>query len=66
MPHVAWYVSCRRFTVCVYTRDGVIVAAAPVVRKFVGQPLGNLVSWFERFGGLKIHRMKDSAAVPSA
>lgn len=41
-----YWLSCARFTVQVVTDDrGVITWAAPVVRRFVGQPLVNLLRW---------------------
>jgi len=47
------WISCVRFTVQVNTEDGVIVLAAPIVRKFIGQRLENLLGWCARLGGLK-------------
>jgi hypothetical protein len=41
-----YWVSCARFTVQVNTNHlGIIIWAAPIVRKFVGQPLTNLLRW---------------------
>jgi hypothetical protein len=41
-----WWVSCRDFTVQVNTDENlVIIEAAPIVRKFVGQSLNALVKW---------------------
>jgi len=46
-----YWVSCLKFTVKSETDDnGKIVDATPVVQVFIGQPLNNLISWFERFG----------------
>jgi hypothetical protein len=48
-------VTCKKFTVGVEVdRSGVIRDAAPVVRKFIGQPLDNLVRWFRKFGDEKV------------
>ena len=48
------WISCTRFTVLVHTdKAGVITYAAPIVRKFQGQPLSNLLSWAEDFGQFK-------------
>jgi hypothetical protein len=33
--------------------DGSITWAAPVVRKFQGQPLNNLLRWAASFGGMR-------------
>lgn len=46
-------VECKKFVVLVIVENHVIVDAAPMVRKFIGQPLGNLLRWAERFGGYK-------------
>jgi hypothetical protein len=41
-----YWLACERFVVQVNTDDaGNIVWTAPIVRKFVGQPLTNLLRW---------------------
>jgi hypothetical protein len=46
------WVSCSKFTVQVNTdANDKIIWAAPIVRKFVGQPLANLLSWAMTLGG---------------
>lgn len=41
-----WWFSCKSFTVQVETDERrVITKAAPIVRKFLGQPLENLERW---------------------
>ena len=40
------WISCPEFTVLVETDEsGVIRKAAPIVRRFIGQPLANLQRW---------------------
>jgi len=57
-----YFVSCPRFTVRVETDEaGVIRRAAPVVRKFQGQNLNNLLRWAERFGGVRVARLGEVA-----
>jgi hypothetical protein len=53
------WISCNKFTVEVETdaRD-VVIRAAPIVRRFQGQPLANLLSWASDLGGLK-HEVLD-------
>jgi hypothetical protein len=52
--HIRHWVSCRAFTVRVHTTpEGMIVWAAPVVRKFTGQPISNLLAWAAAKGGLR-------------
>ena len=48
------WISCVKFTVEVETdaRDK-IIHAAPIVRKFQGQSLGNLLAWARKLGGLQ-------------
>jgi len=43
VKRTVWCLSNPRLTVRVVTEAGTIVEAAPVVRKFVGQPLLNLL-----------------------
>ena len=45
-----WWLSNRRMTVKVVVGDKTIVDAAPIVRKFIGQPFQNLVGWMKRMG----------------
>lgn len=40
-----WWVSCPQFTVWVQTSNGIILDSAPIVRRFIGQPLINLIRW---------------------
>jgi hypothetical protein len=50
MDHI--YFSCPKFTVLLVTKGSVIVEAAPIVKLFEGQTIGNLTSWAQsRFGG---------------
>jgi len=35
----------------------IIIDAAPVVRKFIGQPFGNLLLWFKKFGKVRRRRL---------
>jgi len=49
-----WWVSCDRFTVWVQVDErAVITDAAPIVRRFIGQPLQNLKRWANKFGGVR-------------
>ena len=49
-----FYLTCRKFTIKVVTdEDDKIIEAAPIVRKFVGQPFANLVRWVGRITGEK-------------
>ena len=52
---LTWRLSIPQMTVMVKTgEDRRIVEAAPIVRKFVGQPLDNLVQWMDRKGGVDV------------
>lgn len=61
-----WQLSSRRFTVLVVTDTGdIITDAAPVVRRFVGQPIGNLELWLSRQGGFERRPLSDGERVES-
>lgn len=63
MPESYW-LSCKKFTVWVAVDDDEkIIKAAPVVKKFVGQPLANLEKWFASFGGFKKEKMGTIRAI---
>jgi hypothetical protein len=47
------WISTNMFTVLVHTNGTEIVRAAPLVRRFIGQPIGNLLNWAIPFGGLR-------------
>lgn len=48
------WVSCAKFTVRVDTDErGIVTGGAPLVRKFKGQPLKNLLAWARGFGGFR-------------
>jgi hypothetical protein len=42
-----WRLSNERMTVRVVTRGKIIIDAAPIVRKFIGQPFNNLARWMQ-------------------
>lgn len=49
-----WWISSNKMTVgVVTTEDLIITQAAPIVRKFTGQYLGDLLRWMEKQGGLQ-------------
>lgn len=53
-----YWISCERFTVrVVCDGDGVIVEAAPVVRRFLGQHLARLTRWAAGLGGLRVETL---------
>lgn len=52
-----WWFSSSRMTFDVLVHGGVIIDAAPIARKFVGQPVTNLERWMRRQGGLRIERL---------
>jgi hypothetical protein len=51
--------SSLRMTVWLSVSDGVIQDAAPVVRKFIGQPAANLEAWMQRQGGFRKHYLQN-------
>jgi len=53
-----WWLSSRRMTIWVKTRNGKIIDSAPIARKFRGQHLSNLARWMDRQGGFKYRRLR--------
>lgn len=50
----SWWMSCTRMTVQVEIDNRqVIVQAAPVVRRFVGQHIERLADWMRTLGGFR-------------
>jgi hypothetical protein len=54
------WVSTLAFTILVKTDGAKIVFTAPLVKRFYGQPVGNLLNWAIPFGGLR-HTTWESA-----
>jgi hypothetical protein len=56
-PRARWYyVSCKQFTCAIVERDGKIIETAPILYRFRGQALENLVRWLHSLNGT-IHRL---------
>lgn len=56
-----WWIVSQKMTFCFDTDEhGVVVKAAPIARKFIGQPARNLTSWVLKanrgLGGVTIER----------
>lgn len=48
-----YYLSSNKMAVGILTNNqNIIVDSPPITRKFIGQPLSNLVRWLEKQGGL--------------
>lgn len=53
-----YWVSSLKMTVGVQCDDAYrIISAAPIVRKFIGQPIQNLINWMDRQGGLIVKEL---------
>jgi hypothetical protein len=50
-----YWLSCTKFTIGATIKDGVIIKAAPIARKFIGQKDLNLLTWMKAIGGLKVN-----------
>lgn len=48
------YLSTEGMTITVRTEDGIIVEGPPIVKKFMGQPLRNLMRWLGNQAGLRV------------
>lgn len=53
-----WWVSSERMTFAVKVDGyGIVTEAAPIARKFIGQPAANLGAWMRRQGGFLCERL---------
>lgn len=52
-----YWVSTKRMTGLVTVRDGRVVLAPPILRKFLGQPVNNLINWLMKQEGFKLEDM---------
>ena len=58
----SYWLSTERMTVVVDAdARGVIVWAPPIVRRFVGQPLDNLIGWMRRQPGFRAHAYEEGS-----
>jgi hypothetical protein len=57
---MTFWVSSKHITVFAEVNQSnmIITGTAPITRRFVGKPLGNLTLWMARQGGLKVHIIK--------
>lgn len=54
----SWWLSTERMTVCVDVDGrGIIVAAPPIARKFIGQPATNLGRWLRKQPGFRCQKL---------
>lgn len=55
-----WWFSCRSFTCYVQSgaEDLITNKSAPIVRRFTGQHLKNLVYWMKKIGGFRYYEYK--------
>lgn len=53
MEVTTWWLSNHKMTVMIKTNQNrQIIEAAPIVKKFIGQPLSNLAYWMDKIGKL--------------
>ncbi len=54
-----WWISCDKFTgqVCVDPETRLIGFAPPVWKRFIGQPIDNLVAWLDKFGVVDLEEL---------
>lgn len=54
-----YWLSCENFTIMLKLSDGKIIESAPIIRRFHGQPLMNLLNWVKnRMGPYTLEEMK--------
>lgn len=56
----SYWVSCKQFTCLVRAEDGKIIEAAPMVRRFIGQPLHKLLDWAVGLGALRVEILPEA------
>ena len=54
MIKITRWISNEFATFTVDTEDGIIVNAAPIARRFKGQPFVNLLWWMQKKGGVTV------------
>lgn len=55
-----WFLSSKVMTIEVEVDDnGVIIKAAPIAKKFIGQKFDNLTTWMAKQGGFMMERLDD-------
>jgi len=52
-----WLSSLKMTVVVSVDNDEVIQTASPIVRKFIGQTLNQLVNWMGKQGGLRVEKL---------
>lgn len=58
-----WWFRCNKMTIyCESNDQDIIVLAAPIVSKFIGQHIKNLVGWMKKLGGFRFHEYKINMA----
>lgn len=60
MPHHRWWVSNRIWTGAFDVKNGVIVRAPPIAKRFIGSHFQTLLRWSESLGG---HEMAELSVV---
>lgn len=54
----SWWLSTEKMTVCVdVDARGIVVAAPPIARKFIGQPSTNLGRWLRKQPGFRCQKL---------
>ena len=57
-----FWLSSHKMTVRVVTNlSGKIVSTAPIVRRFINQPISNLLTWMSKQGGLLMEVLSEDS-----
>ena len=59
-----YWLSSSKMTVGVGTDKGFLVYGPPIVRKFMGQPIVNLVNWLKKQGSFRYYYYGKTPDVP--
>lgn len=54
----SWWLSTEKMTVCVdIDENNIIINAAPIVKRFIGQPSKNLGNWLRKQPGFRMEKL---------
>lgn len=58
-----WWLSTRRMTFQATVNKGIVVDAAPIARRFIGQSFKRLKDWLRRQGGFRTNCIKEDTRI---
>ena len=61
MTAISYWLSTESMTVEVLVENGIVKEAAPIVQRFKGQPLFNLINWMKKQKGFRYCELRKAA-----